>query len=404
MKPHVAAVIFIVLATFCAACGGGGSGESSSGVVLPTPTPTSGSNVQPINVNLGPEGDYVNGVFTSVTVCIPGTSNCQTVNDILVDTGSFGLRILSPELTISLPQQTQDGNPVAECAQFAEGFTWGPVVTADVEIAGETAHNVPIQIVGESGFPSPPNACTNTGLPPIDTLKELGATGILGIGPLVQDCGSACTTTGATNPDFYYTCASSTCSVTAQSLEAQVQNPVPLFSSDNNGLLVSLPAVGPDGAATVSGSLIFGIGTRSNNALGDAQIYTPDSLGDLTVVYEGVAYTDSYLDTGTNGIFFLTPGLTGIPECSDKPGFYCPTESLTLTAENEGGNGQTGTVTFYVANADSLFATGNAAFDNLGGTNPGAFDWGVPFFMGRNVFVAIAGQETPGGPGPYWAY
>jgi Protein of unknown function (DUF3443) len=48
--------------------------------------------------------------------------------------------------------------------------------------------------------------------------------------------------------------------------------------------------------------------------------------------------------------------------------------------------------------------TGNAAFNDLGGPNPGTFDWGMPFFFGRNVFVAIDGRQTPAGPAPYWAY
>ncbi len=102
--------------------------------------------------------------------------------------------------------------------------------------------------------------------------------------------------------------------------------------------------------------------------------------------------------------FFSAPAITGIAECSDEPGFYCPSKTLTLTAENVGTNGQSGSVTFDIANADLLFSTSNAAFNDLGGTNPGSFDWGLPFFFGRNVFVAINGQETPGGPGPYWAY
>jgi hypothetical protein len=61
-------------------------------------------------------------------------------------------------------------------------------------------------------------------------------------------------------------------------------------------------------------------------------------------------------------------------------------------------------VPFSIANAEQLFSTGNAAFNNLGGSFPGVFDWGMPFFFGRTVFVAIDGQQTPGGPGPYWAY
>ena len=53
-------------------------------------------NVQPITVNAGPANNYANGLFTSVTICVPGSaSNCQTIDGVLVDTGSSGLRILS---------------------------------------------------------------------------------------------------------------------------------------------------------------------------------------------------------------------------------------------------------------------------------------------------------------------
>src|SRR6516164_441264 len=63
-------------------------------------------NVQPVIVNAGPTNTYFNGLFTNVTICVPGSSNCQTINGVLVDTGSSGLRVLSSVLSIALPQQT----------------------------------------------------------------------------------------------------------------------------------------------------------------------------------------------------------------------------------------------------------------------------------------------------------
>jgi hypothetical protein len=32
------------------------------------------------------------------------------------------------------------------------------------------------------------------------------------------------------------------------------------------------------------------------------------------------------------------------------------------------------------------------------------FGWGLPFFFGRTVFLAIEGQPTPAGAGPYYAF
>src|SRR4029077_10019456 len=107
--------------------GGGSSSASKTNVVT-----QSGQNVAPITVNAGPAGNYANGAFTSVTVCVPGSSTCQTIDGVLVDTGSTGLRLLSSALTIKLTQQeTGTGNPVVECLPFLGSYTWGPVQTAD---------------------------------------------------------------------------------------------------------------------------------------------------------------------------------------------------------------------------------------------------------------------------------
>ncbi|HEV2378325.1 MAG TPA: DUF3443 family protein [Terriglobia bacterium] len=182
-------------------------------------------------------------------------------------------------------------------------------------------------------------------------------------------------------------------------------NPVGLFPQDSNGVLVSLPSVPVGGALTLSGSLIFGIGTQSNNALGSARVYTTDDLGNFSVVFSGQSYSGSFIDSGSNGLFFLSSPSTGLPVCANpNSGFYCPAGTAGLTVTTTGLNSASAQIALSIANADSLFASINNAFNDVGGPNPGAFDLGLPFFLGRNVFVAIQGQSTPGGAGPFWAY
>jgi len=390
--------IFAVFAAVAllSGCGGGSSSTPPPNTIVST-----GNNVAPISVNGGPPGDYDDAAFISVTVCVPGTSTCQTVNNILVDTGSSGLRILSSELP-PLPQQNAtDGNPVFECFPFESGYTWGPVQIADVKIGGETASSTPIEAVGTTT--AVPQSCIDFGLPPSNNLEELGANGILGVGLFAQDCGSGCPTT------IYYECPASGCVGISQSLALQVPNPVSLFTTDNNGVIVELPAVSGGEQATLSGSLVFGIGTQSNNALGSAKVYGADpEFGSFTTNFNGTAYSGSFIDSGSNGYYFLSSSVSGIPGCADDESFYCPSTTANLSATNEGTNGASGTVNFSIANADTLFNSNDAAFADLGGEGsdspPYFFDWGLPFFFGRNVFVAIQGQSAPGGTAPYWAY
>jgi len=363
--------------------------------------------VQTITVNGGPDSNFVDGAFTSVTVCVPGsTTSCQTISGILVDTGSSGLRILSSALTISLPQQNNSsGNPVAECAAFASGITWGPVQTADVKMAGEVASSMPIQVIGSSNFSNIPGTCTAQGVP-MDDLANLGANGLLGVGQAVQDCGSACVPGGQ---QMYYACLSSVCADTPESLALQVQNPVASFATDNNGVIIELPAVS-GGEASVSGSLIFGIGTQSNNGLGGATVFGTDPFGDFSTTYNTTAYI-SFLDSGSNGIYFLDSNTTGIPLCT-QPSLnflYCPASAKDISVVNNafmGTNGASAPASFPVGNGLNLVSNppNNNAINGLAGPFPGLIDFGLPFFFGRNVFTAFDGKSTPAGTGPYTAY
>ncbi|GAC1432249.1 MAG: DUF3443 domain-containing protein [Terriglobales bacterium] len=400
-KVAVTTTAFFAALVLLTGCGGGsGSGSSSQS----TGGGSSPQNTQSITVNLGPANAYANGPFTSVTICAPGSTSCQTVSGILVDTGSVGLRVLSSALNaVALPQQKNAaGIPIVECLSFVDlTYVWGSVRTADVKMAGEAASSVPIQLIGDPAFTSVPASCSNGGTAG-DNLQALQANGILGVGQYLQDCGSGCLS--PTNPQ-YYQCPSSGCVETAEALSQQVQNPVALFPKDNNGVIVHLPAASAP-TATLSGSLIFGIGTQSNNALGSATVFTMNQNGNFTTIYKSKSLTASFIDSGSNANYFPDSSIT---QCTTSKGFYCPATPLTnLSATNQGANAATNTVTFSVGNADQTFtANPNAAvFPSLAGTNPNAlsFDWGLPFFYGRSVYTAIEGQSTPGGVGPYWAY
>jgi len=382
---------------------GAGCGGSSS----PQKIVTSGQNVQPISVNAGPISGqiYPNGAFTSVTICVPGTSTCQTISGVLVDTGSFGLRIPSSLITISLPEQSANNNAVGECYQFADGsYLWGSVATADIKISGEQASSVPVHLLN-SNFFTLPTDCSSSGGPEENDPTSLGANGILGVGYLGADCGPACASGSTPLSPFYYECSNSGCSPAFVAEANQVTNPVTLFATDNNGVIIELPSVSGE-TASVSGSMVFGIGTQSNNALGSATVFTVDpNTGNISTNFNGVTYTNAaFLDSGSNGLYFLDGAITGIPVCSDDPDFYCPGSTQNLSATNQGANGNSKSVNFSVGNADELLSTNNAAFPTLAGPNPGNFDWGLPFFYGRNVFTAIDGKSTPGGAGPYWAF
>jgi Protein of unknown function (DUF3443) len=386
--------------------GGGGGGNAQNSVTLIVDGGAPGIG-----------GIYPDAAFASVTVCVPGTANCQTIDHVLVDTGSYGLRILksgSVPLTLPLTQEST----LVECAQFVSFFTWGPVMTADVKMAGEVASNVPIQVIGDAntGFPNIPAACQNSSPGgAADTLQTLGANGLLGVGSFIQDCGPACTTS-TNNPGLYYSCpTASTCTQANVPVAQQVPNPVAMFSGDNNGVLVQLPVIASDsGQANAVGTMFFGIGTQANNGLGSATIFQVDPFGDFTTMYKGQSYPGSFLDSGSNGIFFLTPALTLMPDCGDgSTGFYCPAATTAFATTTQGTTGTNEPVAFKAADVN-LLPGANTAFNDLTGENPSCFvsptitapcfDWGLPFFFGRNVFTAIEGRSTPAGLGPYWAF
>jgi len=389
--------------------------------VLPSGAAT---NVQPIHVDGGPVPNsiYPNGAFTDVTLCEPGTNTCQTIPGILVDTGSFGLRVLASAVTnITLTAFNDgNGNDLNDCVQFADqSFLWGTVAPADIVLGGEIAgqipnvHNTAVHLIANPTSYSIPVNCSNGGTNE-DTQQTLGANGILGVGPAPVDCGFACDPASGPPPEpFYYLCgtASGCAPVSVPCGEAcggtppnqQLTNPVFNFPADNNGVILELPSVSGV-ARSVDGNMIFGIGTASNNGLGAAKVFTMDQNFNFTTQLSGKSPTSAFIDSGSNGLFFLDATTTGLPLCSD-PSWYCPANTTNLSAVQTGTNNVTNTVNFSVDNFDNVTSgnPGDAAFGNLAGPFSGAFDWGLPFFYGRSVFTAIDGTNV-GTPGPFWAY
>jgi hypothetical protein len=362
---------------------------------------SSARNVVPVSVGQSAVCRTINQLCAVITICQPGTSNCQTVSDVLVDNGSVGLRVFSSVLSTPLAQTVDaQGRALGECTFFADGgTTWGPVQAADVVLGGEPAVRVPIQVIQSTfgGQSSSSNPCNDE--VDIDP-QEASFNGILGIGIFRQDCGLVCAVNS--NNTLYFSCNGGSCTGVAVPLGDQVQNPVWLLPSNNNGIVITLPNVSAMGAPSVSGSLILGIGTAGNNSPPSGiPVVTTDENGFVTTVYKGRTFSQSIIDSGSNGLFFPDASLRQCAAPLDP--FYCPPSAMNLAGTVIGTNGGQIVVPFQVANTENLVQTGNAAFNNLGG-DFSIFDWGLPFFLGRTVFIGIEGQSSSLGTGPYFAF
>ena len=435
-----AVFLSILMLGLSVAAGCGGATTTST-----TTTSSSGSgsddNVLSIAVNGGPEanqmngGIYENAAFASATICAPGsTSNCVTIDDLLVDTGSNGLRVFDTEVaSLNLPAaKASNGSPAYDCVSFVSGaYLWGPVQQGDVTLGSETGSNVPIHVISSSttGIPS---SCSNGSTENDNTAAMMGANGILGVGVEPTDCfyedASACDpASGLSSAPYpaYYTCSGSTCGPAFVATANQVTNPVALFAKDNNGVIVKLPsASSPTG--TLSGSLVFGIGTESNNQLPSSATVFTLSCDAFTTIFDGQTFgitnattcagPYSFIDSGSNALYF--PNVPNLAECSsntpvgDLSGLYCPATTQSFSATMKGADSSSQAASFSVANAESLFSSAATSSDavqpNLAGTNPTGygFDWGLPFFYGVNLYNAIDGRSVPSGApaAPWWAY
>ncbi len=353
----------------------------------------------------------INIPIVSVTVCT-SSSSCQTIPDVLVDTGSYGLRLASSALSLPTSNETQSGYTVWECAQFGSGDAWGPVAPLYVTLSGlTTTTEVPVQIVvGASASNTPGSSgCSKS----TSNVMSGGINGILGVGLLVYDGGE------------YDLCTSSSTSSSCPTVDASLSpsktvfDPAASFASDNNGVSLSFPSVPSGGSSSVSGIHSFGVGTQADNTPDSSVSFygAPDFC--ISTTFKGTTYGSyssstcpsssmSFLDSGSNGLFFPD---TTIPVCPGSS-WYCPASTLNLNASISGNNGSgganTASITFDIANPENsgsaYFNTGVLAAPDLGATTSGTFDWGLPFFFGRTVFVVFDGSSSSLGKGPAWEF
>ena len=384
--------------------GSAGSANLTTALNLGSTAP----NVIPVGVgNCGANG-YLNEPCVSIQICLHGTTQCQTIPNILLDTGSYGLRIFSSLVTLNLPQEKDGaGNAIAQCAQFGSANLWGPIQSADIILGGEPAVNLPLQLINSSfaDLASHPSDCATPDTDPASS----GFNGILGVGLLTYDCGLDCVTYAANQT--YYSCNSANvCTNVVMPLNQQVANPVAFLPIDNNGVILSLPLVDATGASSINGTLTLGIGTQSNNIPGSVKVFSANSFAEFSTTYNNQSMTQSFIDSGSNGLFF--PDKT-IPDCTKSniasSDFFCPPSSLPLTATQVSADGLATLLTnFSIGNAATefgLYPTNMGVFNSVGGSgSDSAFDWGLPFFLGRSVFCGFESTSSAIGKGPYWAY
>ncbi|MGA8009530.1 MAG: DUF3443 domain-containing protein [Thiomonas sp.] len=371
------------------------------------PDAATGSNVVPVSVRQFESNAATitaNTPYVDVTICDLG-NNCQTIPDVMVDTGSAGLRLYANKITVNLPGLLSAGSTLAACAQFASGFAWGSMHMATIKIGGETTTSaIPIQFMNDPSLPTPPSTCSAQGVDFATRFAPV-ANGILGISNFIQDCGLACTaaTPADQRPPMYFSCASGTCTETSAELSQQGTNPISAFPADNNGSILTLPAIPvPGGANSANGTLTFGIGTQANNALpAGADVFPIGQDAYISGAIDGAAGR-GFIDSGSNGYFLdLDPRVTRCTPTAASS-WYCPKSPVSLSVQLKGASTAQ---TIVIGNAQDMFATQFTALPALGGTAAIAHfaDLGLPLFYGRSIATGIEGSNSSA-PYGYWAF
>ena len=392
--------LFALLAAGC-------SGSSTSSMPGPTPSPTPSPAVVPSNqvalVAHTPNSGF-NRLTVTVTVCVPGTTNCHDIPNIMVDTGSVGLRLqgfaLPADLILPAKRYLPDGGQLAECELFGGGDAWGMVSLADIKIGGAKASNMAVHVISSDSARQPAECPSGSST----------SNGTLGIGITETDCANACI-----QPAYYgeklgwhhrfFSCTDTACKGINGAVDAtyQLQNPTSILDGGiYNGAVLDLPAIPGDVAAEVTGTLTFGVNVNAASGMSNPTVATLNSSGEVTTTFNGVTFDASYFDSGTQT---YSIGSTAFTPCNslDLYGPFCVAPVQELTASITGGDGVAHDVTFKVGGFPSTGISALAA--DFGNKTPN-FVWGAPFFFGKRVAIVRRGQSVSGmkDSGPLYAW
>jgi len=257
-------------------------------------------------------------------------------------------------------------------------------------------------MIGAPGFAVTAD-CANqagTGSTETDTVASFDGNGLVGVAFTLTDTG------------IYYTCATSGKSCVEDHSYAGIPNLTSKFSTDNNGVVITLPAVSAAGTATpVMGSLIFGVGTETNNKPPKGTIALANELANgIFRVNLGSTKATVYIDSGTDDLVATD---SAIAKCKDnQPGgsiYYCPSKN---TAISMGVYSYTKTAPafnmgFTIANSDNLLSVSDVAYSSLAeAVSPGStlssttYAMGLSTFFGRTMYFVFNGKTSSLGTGP----
>ncbi|MDD3265597.1 MAG: DUF3443 family protein [Burkholderiales bacterium] len=378
-------------------------------------TTTSNPPVQiPISIGAGLNGDGINTMYVSITLCTNSAgTNCQTIDNIILDTGSFGLKInksaLPESFVLQMPRvTTTDDQMVYACNTFGSGYVFAEEHYGILKLANTMTNNVIVQIIENSPSAEIPDDCIAKG--PFDDFANFGANGIIGVNPAIGlDNSSILLYKKDINGN--YVALSSGESAIVPMLN---KNPLPNLSSNNNGFVISIPPVTQNTNTNVSGTMILGVNTSSMNQVTNKTNLVVASESDLSSVCNSACFYSkinnpestipAVFDSGTNSWVFMNDELQS-SACSYG---YCPESPFTWVSSvysYDFAANESYVITGVITKDETNPSGDTVSFSVMPGWGYYNYNnetlYGSPFFFGKNVYVIFPSNKNKN---PIWGF